>query len=161
MVSNAYSAGSDGGMNSIENLRQARFGCSAPNRPTPSVALTAGCLFYIPQKGTGKLDDCLSAEQKDRLREALGCGLRITFPLGPYRRYRRSKRRRQRGYELLGQRTVSAKRGEGARCVFKHRVVLETHHSGRAPPPPPPAPPCNAPDRPQVRNGASAASPRR
>ena len=60
-----------------------------------------GLMVYIPQKGTGKLDDCLSAEQMDRLREALGCGLRITFPLGPYRRYRRSKRRRQRGYELL------------------------------------------------------------
>ena len=68
-----------------------------------------GLRVYIPQRGTGKLDDCLSAEQMDRLREALGCGLRITFPLGPYRR---SKRRRQRGYELLDS-------GQSVRSVAK------------------------------------------
>ena len=71
-----------------------------------------GLKVYIPQKGTGKLDDCLSAEQMDRLREALGCRLTITFPLGPYRRYTRSKRRRQRGYELLDS-------GQSVRSVAK------------------------------------------
>ena len=91
-----------------------------------------GLIVYIPQKGTDKLDDCLSAEQMDRLREALGCGLKITFPLGPYRR---SKRSRGRGYELLdsGQsvRSVAHALGVCSSTVSNWKRLRRTQCGGR------------------------------
>ena len=54
--------------------------------------------IYIPTTGTGRLGALLTADQVDRMRDALGAGLRYTVPMGPASRAVATQRR---GRELL------------------------------------------------------------